>query len=334
MLKTIKKISENKKFNFWLNLFLLACLIVLGIILIIQKSDTGGKKNISRDKNENYLLTSPILDCENAYSSEVATLNQSDIKKEISRVKEVYGIEQISLYYRDLNNGPWLGINEEEKFSPASLLKIPVAMALMKYAEDKQGILEKKIVPTKDQIAMNQNQNITFEGTLEAGKEYTLLEVMESMLKKSDNSAVYIIYDNLPEYYIDNVFLSMGVPYQNAGEEVFLRVKDYAAFFRVLFNSSYLNRQNSEKLLEILTNTDYKDGLIAGISDKNIIVAHKFGERILGDSFQLHDCGIIYHSDNPYLLCVMTKGHDFYKQQTAIQIISKFIYNKISQKVN
>jgi len=44
MSKTINKISENKKFNFWLNLFLLACLIVLGIILIIQKSDTGGKK--------------------------------------------------------------------------------------------------------------------------------------------------------------------------------------------------------------------------------------------------------------------------------------------------
>jgi hypothetical protein len=65
-----------------------------------------------------------------------------------------------------------------------------------------------------------------------------------------------------------------------------------------------------------------------------MIVAHKFGERIMGDSFQLHDCGIVYYPDNPYLLCVMTKGHDFYKQQTAIQIISKFIYNKISQKVN
>lgn len=334
MLKTIKKISENKKFNFWLNLFLLACLVILSIILIYQANDTRDNKNISRDKNENYLLTNPILDCESAYSSGVANLDQSGIKKEISRVKDTYGIEQISLYYRDLNNGPWFGINEEEKFSPASLLKIPVAMALMKYAEDNQGALDKKIIPTPEQITMNQNQNITFEGVLEAGKEYTLFEVMESMLKKSDNSAVYVIYDNLPENYINNVFLSMGVPYENAGQEVFLRVKDYASFFRVLFNSSYLNRENSEKLLEILTGIDYKNGLTAGILDKNIIISHKFGERILGNSFQLHDCGIIYYPDNPYLLCIMTKGHDFYKQQTAIQIISKFIYNKISQKVN
>ncbi len=29
----------------------------------------------------------------------------------------------ISVYFRDLNNGPWFGINEKEEFSPASLLK-------------------------------------------------------------------------------------------------------------------------------------------------------------------------------------------------------------------
>jgi hypothetical protein len=43
-----------------------------------------------------------------------------------------------------------------------------------------------------------------------------------------------------------------------------------------LFNASYLNRENSEKVLNLLTKTDFKDGLVAGVNDKNIAISHKF----------------------------------------------------------
>ncbi len=330
MLRKIKKISEDKKFNFILNILLVLLLII--IIFINQNKEPKETKRITREQDENYLLTNPILDCENVNQTGAQTLSYLDLKKKVSEIKETYKIGEISVYYRDLNNGPWVGVNEGEKFSPASLLKIPVAMAFMKYAETNPSILNKKITINQNQIAGNQNQNITFEGKLEVNKEYTLFEVLESMLIKSDNSAVRVLYDYMPEEYIDNVFHSIGVPYKDVRQEVEISVKDYAAFFRVLFNSSYLSREMSEKLLEILSKTEYKNGLVGGIKNEDVTIAHKFGERVTGASFQLHDCGIIYYPENPYLICIMTRGNDFYKQQVAIQMLSELIYSEISKE--
>lgn len=330
MLRRIKKISENKRFNFILNLLL--SLLIIIIIFIGQNREPKEAKKITREQNENYLLTNPILDCEDIYQTTTQSLSYADLKKKIAEIKETYKAEKISVYYRDLNNGPWVGVSEEEKFSPASLLKIPVAMAFMKYAEDNPEILDKKVFVEEEDVVTNYRQNLKFDGFLEVNKEYTLFEVLELMLTKSDNSAVHVISKNIPEEYIDGVFHSIGVPYKDVRQEVEISVKDYAAFFRVLFNSSYLDREMSEKLLEILSKTEYKNGLVGGIKDKDVIIAHKFGERMTGESFQLHDCGIVYYPENPYLICIMTKGDDFYKQQVTIQMLSEFVYSEVSKK--
>jgi beta-lactamase class A len=38
-------------------------------------------------------------------------------------------VQNISLCYRDLNNGPWFAVNEDKIFYPSSLLKVPLFMA-------------------------------------------------------------------------------------------------------------------------------------------------------------------------------------------------------------
>ena len=88
----------------------------------------------------------------------------------------------------------------------------------------------------------------------------------------------------------------------------------------------------SEILLGLLTETSYKNGLVAGLPEGEIKIAHKFGERKIGKLIQLHDCGIIYYQENPYLLCIMTRGNDFYKQQIGIEMISRFIYSEIDKE--
>ena len=42
---------------------------------------------------------------------------------------------KISFYYRDLNHGAWIGINENEKYTPSSLLKVTIMIAYFKEAE-------------------------------------------------------------------------------------------------------------------------------------------------------------------------------------------------------
>jgi hypothetical protein len=113
----------------------------------------------------------------------------------------------------------------------------------------------------------------------------------------------------------------------------YMTVGKYAIFFRVLFNSTYLSRNMSEKALGLLSKTDFSNGLVRDLP-KGVMVAHKFGELTLEnqdriiEKRELHDCGIVYEKDRPYLLCVMTKGAQYSDLEDMIAGISLFVYNK------
>lgn len=64
----------------------------------------------------------------------------------------------------------------------------------------------------------------------------------------------------------------------------------------------------------------------------DVKVAHKFGERYYGDIKQLHDCGVIYYPENPYLLCVMTIGKDFEDLAEVISHVSDVVYREVDSR--
>ncbi len=321
----------SKKILLFLNILFVIIIIVLSIILISKSFPGSNVSKITRDQNDNFKFTNPILDCEDVKQSENPYISSDKINKEVNSLKDKYGVKDVSLYFRDLNNGPWVGINEQIIFSPASLLKIPVVMALFKYGEEHEEILKKEVVITESDIQEDANQNITFSDILKKNNKYTFLQIAESMLEKSDNAGVGIVIDSIPGNYISDVFYSVGVPYKDVDHEVSLNVKDYAGFFRVLFNSSYLNREMSEEILNILSKSEYKNGLVSGVPD-GVTISHKFGERSDRGVYQLHDCGVIYYPGNPYLLCVMTRGNSFKSQEGLIQEISSYIYTEVDKE--
>ena len=86
----------------------------------------------------------------------------------------------------------------------------------------------------------------------------------------------------------------------------------------------------SEEALDLLTKSEFKDGLVAGVPP-GVTVAHKFGERgAEGERMrQLHDCGIVYCPRSPYVLCVMTRGEDFQQLIGTTEDISRLVYGEI-----
>jgi beta-lactamase class A len=111
-----------------------------------------------------------------------------------------------------------------------------------------------------------------------------------------------------------------------------MSVKQYSSLYRVLFNASYLSKEYSQKALEILSKSEFKDGIVDGIP-QSMTIAHKFGERHYSTGVdQLHDCGIIYYPYHPYLLCIMTKGTDFKQQSKTIRDISDKIYKEMEKR--
>ena len=132
--------------------------------------------------------------------------------------------------------------------------------------------------------------------------------------------------------------LQLTYPYEQTQVQETLTAREYARFFRLLYNATYLDEDLSEKALSLLSQSTYKRGLVAGVK-KDLPVAHKFGlhthinpaGEVIGR--QLHDCGIIY-DDDPYILCVMTKSNTVNLQdlEQVISSISKRIYEAHTSK--
>jgi beta-lactamase class A len=239
--------------------------------------------------------------------------------------------KHVSVYYRDLNNGPWFGIGEKDLFTPASLLKVPELMDYMKEAEKTPGILHEKIKYNGNNFNADEGETIYPAAQAEYGKTYTVDDLLRLMIVYSDNNALMLLA-NRGWSFLDRIYTVMGLPIPEfSGENYQITVKDYAEFFRILFNASYLDQEMSDKALQMLASTDFKSGLVAGVP-KNIIVAHKFGERVTPEEKQLHDCGIVYYPNRPYLLCVMTKGTDMGDLISVISGVSRVAFDEVDHQ--
>lgn len=234
--------------------------------------------------------------------------------------------EHVSFYLRDLSNGPWVGIDEDEKYSPASLLKVPFMIAAFRQAQYYPDFLNQSLVyiPSNNEV----KQNINTDYHLDPGQSVPVLELIQAMIIYSDNRAKNMLVNAISQQILDDVFSDLGMNItQYADGDNFISVKEYAGFFRILYNASLLNQQYCEMALEMLANTLFQKGLRAGVPAE-VMVAHKFGERsYLGNDIkQLHDCGIVYKQGKPYLICVMTRGKDFDTQAKIIADISAITY--------
>jgi beta-lactamase class A len=205
-------------------------------------------------------------------------------------------------------------------------------LAYYKKSEKSPELLQKKVrYEAKDPLL---HQNITPTNSIEKGKDYTIDDLIERMMIYSDNGALTLLEDNIEPALIDRITLDLGVETATeATPEDFMSVKGYSGLFRILYNASYLEKNLSEKALEILSRTEFTKGIVSGVP-KSIKVSHKFGERELSDQVkQLHDCGIVYHPKKPYLVCIMTRGDDFSKLSSTIGDISKMIYTSVSSTI-
>ena len=314
--------------------FVIVFLVGISLGLVINrnwKHNVRPQKHALRESGHTY--TNPLLDFELAQdliADQELRLAHDRIEALVKKLKHESMATHISVYFRDLNDGPWFGIEEDEEFYPASLLKVPVMIACLKQAEHDPGLLTK---PVLYKAGQDLNRLVAYRpaSVIEANREYTFEELLYRMIVYSDNNTLDLIMKNLDSKLAMRTFTDLGLKVP-ANKPYFISVKGYASFFRVLFNSSYLNREMSEYALEFLANSEFKSGIVASVPPE-IPVAHKFGEQTFDApeaSQQLHDCGIVYYPKNPYLLCIMTRGKDFKSLERVIQEISAEIYRQVS----
>lgn len=279
---------------------------------------------------------SPLLLTGDSRTTYVGDDFTSAIGEYINSKKRDGSASDISFYMKNLRNSSWTGVDEDKHYAPASLMKVPIMMAIYKEGEDNPEFLNKKIL-YKINSDYNSEEYFQPKDRIIPGKSYTVEELLRYMINYSDNNAMSLLINQISPKKITDIFNDLGlpIPENNADGTIdYMSAKLYSRLFRVLYNCTYLNEEDSAKALELLSGSDFPNGIVSQIPG-NVIVSNKFGERTVYNPDktllyrELHDCGIVYAGDNPYALCIMTKGTDFTKLEKIIQDISKMAYDEM-----
>ena len=254
----------------------------------------------------------------------------SQLSAYIASAKRDGTASSVSVYFRDLNSGHWTGVNEDEEYNPSSMIKVAVFISYLKASIQDKSILSQSVYyPGEDWTGQNY-----VEHTGRAPGNYPVTDLLNDMIVYSDNNAMTALVKNNLSQFI-STYNDFKLPQPTTDASDYMTARSYSVVFRSLFNASYLLRSQSEQVLELLTQTKFTQGLVAGLP-ASTTVAHKFGEHTYVDDsngsvlyHELHDCGIVYYPNHPYFVCVMTKGQDFSKLQTVISNISKMAYQWI-----
>lgn len=254
-------------------------------------------------------------------------IHYNGLKETIEQEIEMYSASgDVGIFLQDIKTGTWLGINERDGFSPVSLLKMPIMMAILKKVERKEINLNDKIEIIDSDL--DDLYGVLYEKG--SGAKISVSDLLKEMILASDNTAKNVLKRQLSMSELNAIFVHVGIPnpYLSTNEQK-VSPRGYSRMFKSLYYSSFLSPELSERALDLTTDTQ-EESLISRGVPYEIQVAHKFG--IQSDNGELHDCGIIYHPKNPYIFCIMTRELGLDGSADMIAKISKDIYEFVDNK--
>lgn len=228
--------------------------------------------------------------------------------------------DSFSFYFEYLPTGISIGINEKHEYETNSLLKLPFIITLYRQMEETGLDIESTTLKLEEKHIDQEFGTLWQKGP---GYEITVKEAVNYAIIDSDNTAIKAIKDLLQPKYLVQVYDNLDVPLTtDKDNNPTISAKNYSSILKSLYFSSILSKENSQKILDLLTMTNYKDKLPSGITD-NIKVAHKIGVR-RGQIYQ--DCGIVYLPERPYILCMFSRS-DENTARDRMTLVSKTIFN-------
>ncbi len=295
---------------------------------IATATDVNNPLRLTSQKG--YHLVQPLLKANQENESEVFTTLRARIQNLFEDNKRTGILTSSSVYLFSLSDGKWMYINPNEVYHPGSMMKMPMLLTYLKEADQNPEMLNKKFLLSND--IKVPAQTFTSSMTLEKGKSYTARELLKYMAAYSDNYATRILNENADVKNFIKTFTDLNLPEPNVSDRFYeTSAQSMAEFFIVLYYATYISRKNSEYAMELLTECDFKEGMLKELP-ANIKVAHKFGEW--GDNrvnvHEMHEAGVVYLKNKPYLLTVVTKGSNSKDLAAIISRVSKLVYDDMS----
>ncbi|MCU0678137.1 MAG: class A beta-lactamase-related serine hydrolase [Candidatus Pacebacteria bacterium] len=238
----------------------------------------------------------------------------------------------VGLYFEYLPTGANIVVNNDRAMWPASLIKIPVAMAALKKVERGEWKL------TNELVILDEDKDASFGSLYEqpTGTTMTIEALLRATLIDSDNTAHFVLLRNLSANELEDAFFHLGLeevleklksnPTADA-EDNRMTAKTYSVFFRSLYNATYLSAPYAELFLTFLleSGNEYaRNGL-----PPDTTFAHKTGVRL--EEGVWADSGIVYLNRRPYILTIMLEQREGIQTSTEEEV--QKLFSDISNEV-
>lgn len=193
--------------------------------------------------------------------------------KEIKKYLESR-IGTYSFFFEDLESGFVYGYNENVQMVSAGCMKLPIAVSLIKD-------VERGNTSFMDKIKIEGSDKVYGTGIIHEfnSRDYTVFELLVAMLIQSDNTAankiidivgIDIINEDIKEMGLKNTVLNRKTTDERKGKldvENLTSARDLSKIWKHLYEGSYLSKENSTMLIDILRRQQIKNKLALYIPD-------------------------------------------------------------------
>ncbi len=217
---------------------------------------------------------------------------------------------KLGFYYKNLATGTAFGVRENEAFSAASVIKLPLMMHILREAAAGRMDMDEKLIVTEADKVPICGALTLFTGSVEADVR-TLCRLMISI---SDNTATNKLIRHATIEGASRGFCEMGLEKtrltrclfdseaSRAGLQNVICPREMGMLLEQLYRKEFVSAEVSQEAMGmlLLQQVDHKlNGKICG----EVSIAHKTGE----DDALSNDVGIVW-AKQPFIICFA--GHD------------------------
>lgn len=218
----------------------------------------------------------------------------ASVKELTASLQGTYGV-----YIRPLKTDEGYGLNQAEIFTAASVNKLLImAKALQE--------VEKGTISLEDTYRL-QAKDIQDYGTGSMrydslGTVYTYDQLLRLSGKQSDNTAAWVLSLILGQKEVEQFIDDFGMAESSLADNL-TTPQEMGEFLAQIYEGEILGSPYQEKFYSYLTKTDFEERIPAGLPSY-VTVAHKIGNEIQ----IVNDCGLVFAEQNPYVICLLSKG--------------------------
>lgn len=231
--------------------------------------------------------------------------------KEIKKYLESR-IGTYAFFFEDLESGFTYGYNENVQMTSAGCMKLAVAVSVLKYVEDGKGEF-------LDRIKIEEEDKVYGTGILHefSNREYTIFELLVAMLIQSDNTAANKLIDIVGMDNINEDIIAQGLKNTklnrktsderavSSGIENITSALDLSKIWKHLYNGTFLSKENSTMLMDILQRQQMKNKLALYIPDDlKYEISSKTGDKASVEN----DTALIHTQKGSFTFTVLSMG--------------------------